>query len=89
MVLFQAQIDSSEQAEVLTEYLQKSQVTSIENLATKNDVKLLGTEFRAEMAELKTEVRAEMAALKNELIIKLGGMIAVGIGVLAAINTLT
>lgn len=72
---------SVEQAEVLTEYLQKMQVASVENLATKSDLKLLSTELRAEMLES----RSEMTSLESRLTIKIGGIMAVGIGVLAAL----
>jgi len=37
------------------------------DLATKADLKLLGTELRSEMAALATELRAEMATLNTQL----------------------
>lgn len=38
-----------------------------EQVATKQDVKGLGTELRAEIAELRNEMRAEFAAVRAEI----------------------
>ncbi len=39
-----------------------------DRLATKDDLKILGTELRAEIAELRAEVRGEIAELRGEMV---------------------
>ena len=63
---------------------------------TKTDLAALGTKLKAEIAALRVELKAELAALEQRvmaalqtlelrLTVRLGGLIAVGIAVLAAI----
>ena len=66
-----------------------------EDVATSAEVTILGTALRAEMASLRTELRAEMAALRAEMaamqdkiIIRLGGLMVIGIGILIAMKVL-
>ena len=39
----------------------------VSNLATKDDLKILGAELRLEMSELRSELRGEMSELRSEL----------------------
>ena len=39
----------------------------VSNLATKDDLKILGTELRLDMSELRSELRGEMSELRSEL----------------------
>lgn len=68
---------SDEQAEILTEFLQRAHITSTGNLATKNDLKLL-----------ESELRSELQLLEQRTTIKLGGIMVIGIGLMTAIPQL-
>ena len=58
---------SEEQAEVLTDFLQKLHVTSTGNLVTKNDLKLTEASLRTEINNENSSLRAEMSSLKADL----------------------
>ena len=74
------------QAEVLA----RSQATLIdEKLATKQDLKELEARLKRDMKELEARLRREMKELelrlKHDLTIRLGSMMVVAIGVVAAL----
>ena len=70
------------QAEVLA----RSQATLIdEKLATKQDLKELEVGLRREMKELEARLRRDMKELELRLTIRLGSMMVVAIGVVAAL----
>jgi hypothetical protein len=55
-----------------------------EGVATSAEVTILGTALRGEMAAL----RSEMAAMQDKIIIRLGGLMVIGIGILIAMKVL-
>jgi len=76
---------TEQQAETQAETLKQLADTINNNLsthvATKSDIELLRRDAKADIELL----RKDMSSLKNELIIKVGGMLVVAVGVLAAI----
>ena len=81
------------QAEAITGALRDSRDADLSRLATKEDLAALRTELRSEMASLRSElsgeikmIRSEMEILRRDLTIRLGGMIFVATGFLAAIK---
>jgi len=92
---FSGQGFSEQQAEVLTDFLHKLHVTSTGNLATKNDLKLTEAALDAKINSLQTELRSyrkeaasDMKMLEQRMIIKLGGLLVIGIGIMTAIQQL-
>ena len=75
---------TQEQAEVLTEYLHKNYLTTVANLATKDDLKVLATDLKS----LATELRAEIKLSEQRMTIKLGGLLVISIGIMTAIQQL-
>lgn len=67
------------QAEGLASSLSHIQAAQIENLATKQDLKELTSATRADIALLKRDLKE----LEARVVLRLGGLIVVGIGVLA------
>jgi hypothetical protein len=57
-------------SEELAEAIKETQNQSIEGLATKQDIK---------------EIKQEMELMKKDIIIKLGSLLAIGIGIIAAL----
>lgn len=51
----------------------------------KRDIKELETALKRDLKELETALRREIAAVSDKLTIRLGGMLVVGIAVLAAL----
>ncbi len=51
----------------------------------RHEIAALRTELKNEIAALRTELKSDVAALSLQLTIRLGGLIAVGVAVLAAI----
>ena len=49
------------------ELIMNSLPPNVDNLATKDDVAVLGADLRTEMAELRTELRTEVAGLRVEM----------------------
>jgi hypothetical protein len=76
------------QAEAITGALRDMHDADLSRLATKEDLAALRAELRAEMATLRTELKAEIELLRRDLTIRLGGMIVVLGGFLAAIKFL-
>lgn len=70
---------SEDQADGLTELLQRTLAANVDNLATKNDIHLLRSEI--------DQLRLEMKIMQQQLTIRMGGIMVVGIGVLAALIT--
>ena len=71
-----------EQAEVLA----RSQATLIdEKLATKQDLKELELRLKRDIQELKRDMQEMELRLKHDLTLRLGSMIVVAIGVVAAL----
>ena len=68
---------SQEHAEAAADALAESLA---EQVSTKQDVKDLGTELRAEIAGL----RAEITAAEQRTIIRIGGMLVIVVGILLA-----
>jgi hypothetical protein len=85
----------STQAEAITGALRDVHDADLSRLATKEDLATLGAELRAEIAALRSELsaeikmlRSEMEILRRDLTVRLGGMIVVLGGFLAAIRFL-
>jgi hypothetical protein len=57
----------------------------VSDFATKGDIAALRAEFKAEIAALEQRITASMETLGLKLTIRLGGLIAVGVAILAAI----
>ncbi len=57
-----------------------------EHLATKADIADLRTELLTEIAQLRGEFRVEMARMETRLLLRLGGLVLVGLAVAAAIG---
>ena len=79
---------SQEHAEAAADALADSLA---EQVATKQDVKDLGTELRAEIASVRSEItalRAEMTAgfrdVEQRITIRFGGMLVIVVGILLA-----
>jgi hypothetical protein len=82
-------------AEAITGALREVHDADLSSLATKEDIATLRTELRAEIAAVRSElsadikmVRSEIEILRRDLTIRLGGMIVVLGGFLAAIKFL-
>jgi hypothetical protein len=86
-------------AEAMEGALHEGVATSAEvtilGTALRAEMAALRTELRAEMAALRAEMRADMAALRSEMaamqdkiIIRLGGLMVIGIGILIAMKVL-
>jgi hypothetical protein len=73
----------STQAEAMADAVRESHDAA--DLATKGDLRELRGEMRADMRELRNELRSEMREMELRITIKLGALIVVGIGALAAI----
>jgi hypothetical protein len=83
------------QAEAITGALRDSRDADLSRLATREDLAALRAELSAEIASLRAELsaeirmlRSEMEILRRDLTIRLGGMIVVLGGFLAAIKFL-
>ena len=71
-----------EQAEVLA----RSQATLIdEKLATKQDLKELELRLKRDIQELKRDMQEMELRLKHDLTVRLGSMMVVAVGVIAAL----
>ena len=71
-----------EQAEVLA----RSQATLIdEKLATKQDLKELELRLKRDIQELKRDIQEMELRLKHDMTVRLGSMMVVAIGVVAAL----
>lgn len=81
---FSGQGFSEQQAEVLTDFLQKMHVISTGNLATKNDLKLTEASLEARIDRLQ----AEMKLMEQRMTIKLGGLLVIAVGIMTAIQQL-
>jgi hypothetical protein len=57
----------------------------VSDFATKGDIAALRAELKAEIAALEQRITASMETLGLKLTIRLGGLIAVGVAILAAI----
>ena len=57
----------------------------VSDFATKGDIGALRAELKAEIAALEQRITASMETLGLKLTIRLGGLIAVGVALLAAI----
>ncbi|MEW5768649.1 MAG: hypothetical protein AB1797_13745 [bacterium] len=69
---------TEEQAHKLSKVIKEAQEIHLEELATKRDLAELKHELKRDLAEL--ELR-----LKHDLTLRLGGMLAIGIGIVAAL----
>ncbi len=70
-------------ANELVETINEIHGQSIENLATKQDLLLTKNELKSDINSLRTELKAEMDILKKDIIIKLGSLMAAGVGIIA------
>jgi 2-phosphoglycerate kinase len=68
---------AEEQAEALAEALE----ANLQELATKADIAVV----RKDLQQLDSDLRKEMLLLEQRLIIKLGGMLVVAVGMVAAL----
>jgi len=59
--------------------------TESADLATKADLRELKAELKSDSRELKAELKADMRELELRMTIKLGGMLVVAVGVIAAL----
>jgi len=78
------------QAEALTDVI--SEGHDLSKLATTDDVRVLAAELRHDMVQLLadmdrrlTHMEGQVSSLENRLTLKLGGMLVVAIGVVAAL----
>lgn len=76
---------TEQQAEVQAEAL-RAVVDA--NLATKQDLKVLEGTLRHEMKELDAALRHDLKEMESRIIIRLGGLIVAGVGVLAVLMKL-
>jgi hypothetical protein len=84
------------QAETVTDILKESREADLSQLFTKRDgadlardlrqeMDLLRRDLRQDMDLLRRELRQEMELLKRDLTIRLGGMVVVAVGAVAAL----
>lgn len=66
-------------ANELAEAINEVQGQSVENLATKQDLLAVKNELKSEISS----IRSEMEILKKDIIIKLGSIMAAGVGIIA------
>ena len=57
----------------------------IERLATKEDLTLLKQELRSEIREVELRLNQRLAELENRLTIRMGVLLAAGIGIVATL----
>jgi hypothetical protein len=79
---------NEKQAEAITGALRDTRDADLSRLATKEDIAALRNELRAEIAALRTELKSDIEILRRDLTIRLGGMIVILGGFLAAIKFL-
>ncbi len=88
---------NEEQAEALTDAVRESQASA--DVATKADLRELGTELRHEIGDLRKDMDAKLAAMEErfnarvdklglQIVNKLGGLIVAGVVAIAAIPVL-
>ena len=76
---------AEKQAEVIIETIYEAQASSMDNAATKGDVVNVRNELKAEITNVRNELKADIELLKKDIIIKLGSLMAIGVGILAVL----
>jgi hypothetical protein len=72
------------QAEALTEIIEV-QLAAKDDLATRRDLKELELTASHDLKELELNIKNDIERLKHDLTLRLGGMLVVGIGVIATL----
>ncbi len=70
-------------AEELAEALKENHSQSLEGLATKQDLFLAKQELQQEISLTRKELRYDLEMLRKDLTIKMGGMMTLGVSVIA------
>ena len=80
------------QAEALAKLLRERQEADLAQLATKGDLEQLRTAMKGDLEQLRAATKADISDLRSELVmlekrltIKLGGMLALAVGVTTAL----
>lgn len=75
----------STQAEAQAEALSEVMEVSLNELVTKADLLAVKTELKTDIQLLKSEIKADMQLLEQRMVIKLGGLMVIAVGVVAAL----
>ena len=80
------------QAEALAKLLRDRQEADLTQLATKGDLEQLRTAMKGDLEQLRAATKADISDLRSELVmleqrltIKLGGMLALAVGITTAL----
>jgi hypothetical protein len=73
------------QAEALRAVVDANLATKEDIAMVQRDIKKLEAELRRDMKELETTLRRDMKEIESRITLRLGGLIVVGVGVLAVL----
>ncbi len=74
-----------EVSEELAEVIKETHTQTAEGFATKQDIQILERGLRQDLQILEKGFRQDLELLKKDIIINLGSLLAIGIGIIAAL----
>ena len=82
---FYYQTGAEIQAEALAEIIDERLATKLDIQSLKKDMKEMDTSLKRDMKEMETHLKRDIKELESRLTIRLGGMMAAGVIIIAAL----